>query len=279
MKTAHFRSLNEIGTAINNSFQEESRAIARLSNSLVRHIVPLFIERRGSKPQLVGSSFLVSSRTRYYLVSAAHVFDELKAGHELFFYIEPKTKRKLSGNLRLTKTPPGKGRESDHLDVGVLMLEGPALPPYPMVQKYPLPITEFLPKALPRDGKQFLLVGFPESKSRVNPVARDLTSEPCSFRNVSAPASKYFELNVTPQTHIVLCFDVKHTVLPNGDVRAFPKPSGMSGSPIWLLYDPPKTTGALQASVVGIAIEHHKNKHAIVATDIDIALRLIDEAV
>lgn len=227
----------------------------------------------------MGSSFLVSSGERHYVVSAAHVFDELRAGHELFFYIEPRTKRKLSGSLRLTKTLPGKGRESDRFDVGVLMLNSPALPPYPIVQKYPLPITEFLPKAFPRDGKQFLLVGFPESKSRANPVARDLTSEPCSFRNVSAPTSKYDELNVTPQTHIVIGFDVKHTILPSGDVRAFPKPSGMSGSPIWLLHDFQKSTGAIRTSVVGIAIEHHKNKRAIVATDIDIALRLIHDAV
>jgi hypothetical protein len=279
MKMAHFRLLNEIYVVNSDAFEEESHAVAQLSNLLLQYIVPLFIERRGSKPQLVGSSFLVSSRTSSYLVSAAHVFDELKAGHELFFYIEPNTRRKLSGNLRLTKMPPGKDRKCDRLDVGVLKLEGPALPPYPLVQKYPLPISAFLPKALPREDKQFLLVGFPESKSRAMPAARHLTSEPYSFRNISAPTSKYGELGVTPQSHIVLSFDVKRTVLPNGDVRTFPKPSGMSGSPIWLLSDHDRPTDPLQTPVVGIAIEHHERKRAIVATDIDIALRLINEAV
>lgn len=262
-----------------NTFERESQVIARLSNHLLQHIVPLFVNRRGGRPQLVGSSVLVSSGTDSYLVSAAHVFDEIKAGHELFFYIEPKTIRKLSGNLRLTKAPLGKDRKSDRLDIGVLTLQGPALPPYPRVQKYPLPISAFMPNALPREDKQYLLVGFPESKSRANPVAGDLASEPCSFRNVSGPVSQYSQLDVDPQHHIVLSFDVRHTVTPSKEIRAFPNPSGMSGSPIWLLYDENGTNDPNQTPVVGIAIEHHKTERAIVATDIGIALRLINEAV
>lgn len=257
----------------------ERDAVAQLSNLLSQHIVPLFIKGRGGKPQLVGSGFLVSSGANFYLVSAAHVFDKHKLDQELFFYIEPNTIRKLTGEFMLTKTPPGKDRKCDRLDVGVLKLEGPALPPYLMVQKYSLPISALMPNALPREGKHFLLVGFPASKSRANPIARDLTSEPCSFQNISAPVSTYSEIGVTSQSHIVLSFDVKRTVAPNKEVRAFPKPSGMSGSPIWLLYDESGPNDPTQTSVVGIAIEHHKINRAIVATDIDIALKLINDDV
>ena len=264
---------------VENMFERESNAIARMSNVLLRHIVPLFAEGRGRKPQLVGSSFLVSSGTSSYLVSAAHVFDELRPGNALFFYVEPKTIRKLSGDLRLTKMPEDKNRNTDRLDVGVLKLEGDALPPYPRVQKYPLPIAAFRPNALPRTGKEYLLVGFPETKSRANPAASDLPSEPCSFRNISAPIPKYAKLGVSAESHIVLSFDVKHTVMPNKEIRPFPKPSGMSGSPIWLLYDDDGPNDPAQTPVVGIAIEHHKVERAIVATDIEVALRLINEAV
>lgn len=71
----------------NDTFRRESQADTQLSNLLSQHIVPLFIKLRGGKPQLVGSSFLVSSGASFYLVSAAHVFDEHKAGHELFFIL------------------------------------------------------------------------------------------------------------------------------------------------------------------------------------------------
>lgn len=113
------------------TFEGEAQAITRLANVLARHVVPIFTETSGGRPKLVGSSFLISSGKDSYLVSAAHVFDELKNGHELFFYMEPQIKRKLSGNLHLTKIPEGKSRKDDRLDVGVLKLEGLGLPPYP----------------------------------------------------------------------------------------------------------------------------------------------------
>jgi hypothetical protein len=260
------------------SFEREARLIGRLSNHLLQHVVPLFANGSNGKPQLIGSSVLVSSEDCFYLISAAHVFDEIKAGHELFFYITPKTIRKLSGSLRLTKLPPCDNRKYDHLDIGVLKLEGLALPPYPQVNKFPVPLSALMANALPREEKQYLLVGFPASKSRPNPVARDLVSEPYSFRNISAPLSKYAELKVESTDHIVLSFDVSQTVMPNSEVRKFPDPKGMSGSPVWLLHDQNGSNNVYQTPIVGIAVEHRKQQRAIIATDINIALQLINEA-
>lgn len=260
------------------AFEAESQAVTRLANILAHHIIPLFAETSGGKPKLVGSGFLISSGTNSYLVSAAHVFDELKVGHELFFYIESDLKRKLSGSPRLTKLPEGKDRKSDRLDVGVLKLEGPGLPPYPKVEKYPLEIGALMPNALPREGKQYLIVGFPESMSRANPVAREVVSKVYGFRNISAQLRKYADLGIEPRSHIVLNFDRRHTIGADSKIRAFPEPSGISGSPAWLIYDQNGPNDPAQTSIVGIAIEHYKNYHAIVATDIDVALKLINEA-
>lgn len=261
------------------TFDAESHVTTRLTNILVRHVLPLFAEISGGKPKLVGSCFLVSYGTDSYLVSAAHVFDELKAGHELFFYIEPHTKRKLSGNVRLTKTPEGKNRKSDRLDVGVLKLEGPDLPPYPKVEKYPIAIGALMPNALPRESKLYLLIGFPESKSRANPSAREIKSKVYGFSNISVPSQKYADLGVSPQSHVVLSFDRKRTVGPDNQIHRFPEPSGISGAPVWLLYDENGLNDPDQFTIVGVAIEHYKTHHAIVATDINVVLRLINEAV
>lgn len=260
------------------SFETESQVITKLANVLAHHILPLFTETSGGVPKLVGSSFLVSSGTNSYLLSAAHVFDELKNGHELFFYIEPHTKRKLSGSLLLTKTPEGKNRKADRLDVGVLKLEGLGLPPYPKVDKYPLAIGALMPNLLPREGKQYLLIGFPASKNRANPIACEVVSKIYSYRNISASPQKYADLGVSPQSHMVLNCDRKRTIGPNSQIRAFPEPSGISGSPVWLLYDENGPNDPVQTPIVGIAIEHHKTHHVILATDIEIALRLINEA-
>jgi hypothetical protein len=248
----------------------EETARRELSNVLSRHIMPLFAEVSG-KPKLVGTGFLVSSGENHYLISAAHVLRE----ESLFFYSEPKTTRKLGESRRVTKIPNGKGREDDRIDVGVLRLEGPGLPPYPRVEKCPLPITALKSNALPREDKQYLITGFPETKSRLKPGASGVESQVYSYLGVSAPCATYAKIGVDPQDHIVLSFDKKQTVI-NGKVCESPEPSGMSGSPVWLYYDEDGPNNPMQTPVVGIAIEHLKNHHAILVTDIGVALKLIN---
>ncbi len=260
-------------------FHQQSEMIAEISTMLSRYTVPLFIEGAGRKPQLCGTGLLVSANANSFLISAAHVFDELRKGHEVFFYIEPKTKLKLSGRLRLTNIPEGKDREEDVLDVGVLKFEGPGLPPYPAVEKYPLPVDALLPNALPREGKTYLIVGYPSSQSPVNPVKRAVTSKVYSFRNISHPKDKYGEIGVKPESHIAIIFERKQSIGPDGNPRQFPNPRGMSGSPVWLLYsEQEEPNDPKQIPVVGVAIEHRRDQRVIVATDIGLALAMINEA-
>jgi hypothetical protein len=250
--------------------------VRKLSALLSRHIVPLFSEDGYRRPQPRGTGFLVSSASGSFLVSAAHVFD---CSRSLFFYVGPKTQRWLSGEARLTKKPDGKSRESDRLDVGVLKLRSPGLPPYPQVDKYALPISDFMAGALPREGKVYLVLGFPGSKSQPHLVRRDVTSEPHAFFNTSPPMQKYTKIGVAPDSHIVIAFERTKALGPNGEVRTFPKPAGMSGSPVWLLYDEVGPNDPTRALVVGIFIEYKKSHHVMIAADISISLNMIYEAV
>jgi len=109
-------------------FEREARTLARLATLLARNVVPLFSDLRG-KPRLVGTGLLVSSGERSFLVSAAHVLDRPETARELYFYVEQRTRRKLSGRLRTTRRVPNEVRDANApLDVGVLLLEGPGLP-------------------------------------------------------------------------------------------------------------------------------------------------------
>lgn len=249
-------------------FEAESEAVSKMSTLLSHHIVPLFLDRPSSRPQRCGSGFLVSAGATPFLVSAAHVFDLVKDGHEPYFYIGPRTKRKLTGRGRITRVPGGQSRRNDHLDVGVLRLEGPSLPPYPDVAKYPLPIGALKPSALPREGKQYLLVGFPGTQTNVNPTKREVTTKLYSYRNISYPASTYPSIGIDPKDHVAIIFDREHSVGADGNARMFPDPTEMSGSPVWLFYDENGPNDRTQTSVVAVAIEHRKDRRAIVATDI-----------
>jgi hypothetical protein len=261
-------------------FQKESKKVEEISTQLSRFIVPLFIDGGGKKPMLCGTGLLVSASTSSFLISAAHVFDELKDGNEIFFYIEPKTKLKPSGRILLTKIPEGKSRKQDILDIGVLKFEGPHQPPYPAVDKYTMSVDAFLSNALPREGKTYLLVGFPGSKSPVNPIKREVKSKVYGYRNISYPANKYSDFGVKPESHISIIFDRKRSIGPDGNLRSFPDPRGMSGSPVWLLKseeEEPNKPNPI--SVVGVFIEYRKNQRVLLATDIGLALAMINDAI
>jgi hypothetical protein len=255
---------------------DQHRAVAELSTILSRHIVPLFSEDRSGKPEPQGCGFLVSSRDSSFPISAAHVLDDFT---RLFFYAEPKKQRWLSGELRLTKRPDGNSRKSDRLDVGVLKLQSPGLPPYPLVDKYVMPINDLMASALPRGDKVYLVLGFPASKSEPHLVRRDVTSEPYAFFNTSAEMQQYTAIGVAPESHIVIPFERTKALGPKGEFRAFPMPKGMSGSPVWLLYDEIGPNDPTRTFIVGIFIEYHKSCHVMLATDVGIALRMINGAV
>jgi hypothetical protein len=70
-------------------------------------------------------------------------------------------------------------------------------------------------------------------------------------------------------------FNRKKVVGRGSTVRAFPNPEGMSGSPVWLLYDEVGTNDPAQTPVVGILIEYHRRHRLLLATDVGKAVDMI----
>jgi len=259
---------------VDNSLRLEE-VVQKLTTILSRHVIPIFSDDNSGRPQHRGTGFLVSACRSSFLISAAHVFD---CDRPLFFHATSTTKRWLSGELRLTKKPDGKSRDSDRLDIGVLKLRSPGLPPYPQVEKYPLPISDLKASALPRERKVYLVLGFPGSKSQPHLARRDVTPVPYGFWNTSAQTQRYTKIGVSPDSHIAIAFERTRGRGPDGEVRTFPKPAGMSGSPVWLLYDEVGPNDPTRTPVVGIFIEYKRSHHVMLATDIGIALKMINEA-
>jgi hypothetical protein len=159
---------------------ERSRLLVeRFAERLSRHVVGIFHEGRQGRPELHGSGFLVSSSGGSFLISAAHVLDPLQSGTRLFFYAGPDIIRELAGSVRVTNPPPGKDRKADRNDVGVLRLQEPASPPDRPINKTALPLSALMPRALPRRGKEYLVTGFPASKSNFIPFAKSVLFLAC----------------------------------------------------------------------------------------------------
>lgn len=207
-----------------------------LSNLLLRHVVPLFSLPKGQRPELIGTGFFLSAHGQHFLVSAAHVLDKVSESGSLHYYIDRTKLRKVTGSILRTRAQPFGTHGSDRIDIGVVRLEGPDLPPYPLVDKHPISRESLLPNSQPRVDKQYLVIGFPVSKSRADPSSHQLVSRPSAFRAVSGVEADYAELSITPETHLLLKVDTKKMVFPGDRVQAMPDPHGMSGSPVWLLF-------------------------------------------
>jgi hypothetical protein len=239
---------------------------------LSRFVVPLYRDE-GGRPSQVGSGFFVRAGSANFLVSAAHV---LELGSSLYFYIEPSVTAALVGERRLSKWVGD--RENDPVDVGVLKLSD-RVPPYPLVGKYALDLSYLRPGLLPRADKIYSIIGFPATRGRVDPAAQQVSSTVYAFRNRSIPDAEYAAINCSPQSHVVLSMDHRDGVDSAGRQRTFPKPQGMSGSPIFMLLDEVPTTDIRSFPVLAIGTKYRKSRKALVGTDVDIAVAMINEAI
>jgi hypothetical protein len=239
---------------------------------LGRIVVPLYRDENG-RPEHFGTGFFVRQGQATFLVSAAHV---LEHGRELFYYVKPNVVAQLSGDVRLSKWSGD--RENDPVDIGVLKLDRSA-PPYPDVDKFALDASYLNARLVPREDKVYTIIGFPETKSRTDPRARQITSTSYSLRVRSIPDRQYAELDCSPEAHIVLSVDLRDGVDSTGQQRNFPKPQGMSGGPIFMLHDQAGRSNTRSFPIVGVGTKYRRTRNALIGTDVDIVRAMINEAV
>jgi hypothetical protein len=229
-----------------------------------RFVVPIFAEI-DDEPVSVGTGFLIGEGGYNFLVTAAHVLDAMQAGTRHFFYHEPGMIRDLSpmGGM-MSRIPTGGTRLNDTIDINVGILEGPPLPPYPLIQREALPFSRLAVAAEPRIGKKYAFLGFPASRGKLNRIDKTYSSGMYAYLGSSSPAEVYGKLCLTQRTHIVLPFHKRGMFSLDGIQLNFPKPQGFSGSPLWEL----RRAEDGGRRVVGVMIESRKVPGAFIASDI-----------
>lgn len=256
----------------------EGQALAALfdkaTDILTSYVVPLY-ENHNGRPYLFGSGFFVRAGTACFLVSAAHVLETIRT-RPLFYYITPTTIQELTGQLRVNRWHGD--RNKDSIDTAVLKLAG-RLPPYPEVNKAAMDISGLSPRLLPRANKIYAIIGFPASRSKVVTATKQVTAAAYAYRDRSVSDQEYSVHGLSPETHIVLPLNLKQGVDSNGRHRTFPKPQGMSGSPIWLLVDENESGEPGAFTVVGLGTEYRNTGRVLIGTDIEVARRMIQRAI
>lgn len=235
-----------------------------------RFVVPIF---RGDdrEAESIGTGFLLGAGGKYFLVTAAHVLDDLKSGIRHYFFVEPTTTREVSGQALIAKLPASGERDDDTIDVGVVELEGEGLPPYPAVGREALSASRVAQWQSPRHGKKYAFLGFPSSKGEVNPMKREIRSASYAYLGTSPAPDDYERMGLSEASHILLPFDKKNVITLQASKMNFPKPIGMSGAPLWELRR--NEDGGRR--VVGVMIESRKLERVFVAADIGFVLKFI----
>jgi hypothetical protein len=95
---------------------------------------------------------------------------------------------------------------------------------------------------------------------------------------ITAPEAEYAGCGRALDTHLLLPLNLRLGYAANGAVVHFPKPQGMSGSPISVLYDEDLTDKSVTFPVVAVGTRYIKNKKLLVATDIGFVLEAIARA-
>jgi hypothetical protein len=241
---------------------------------LTKYSIPLYVNDRYGRPDQFGTAFFVRAGQSQFLVSAAHVLDQTR-NERVFYYATPTKLRSLTGRVLTTGHPDH--RDRDPLDVGVMRLVGGALPPYREVDKFAVDISYLKPDHVPRAGRHYVIVGFPATKSSLDTLGRTAYVSPYAYRSDSIEDKEYAAKGVDPQTHVVLPLDLKKGFDPAGSVRAFPKPQGMSGAPIVVLYETRAEDHTSFFPVVAIGTRYRKSAKILIGTDVRFALGAIEE--
>ncbi|RUO97685.1 hypothetical protein [Hyphomicrobium sp.] len=246
------------------SLGELLKTLSRSQGTFTRPILPLFKDNERGQPALWGTGLVVEHAGGIFVVSAKHVLRE----PDLYFYHTPKGKRALTGILHDTT--------DDALDTGVLKLNGDKLPPYPELNCFPLPFEALMPFGAPRASKHYLVVGYPSTRTKANRKSKEIVAEPYANYGPAISHERQIKLGFDPSTFIAIAFRKKRVFGANGKLQRFPDPNGMSGAPLFLLYDTAAKKNYLGGlRVSGILIEYHKQDRVLIATDIAVARQLI----
>ena len=247
---------------------ELADVITRAVEMLARFTVPLFINH--DRPVHVGTGFFVTVGSDCFLVSAAHVLD-VGADSTMYFYIAPHETRRLDGRMIRRKA---QHRASDVIDVGVVRLGAAARPPFPAVDKYAMDISYLKPNYRPREGKEYVIVGYPNRKVRLRVHEKNVQVTPYGYKSPSVAEQDYGKHGVTAETHVLLPLDLEVGFDMTGRHVNIPKPQGMSGAPVVVLYGDAAEDSRV-FPVVAVGIEYRRAEKILLATDVGFVLEAI----
>lgn len=187
---------------------------------------PMVTESEAGEPEYIGSAIGLRIGPYRFHATAAHV--AARRHQRPLFAFGKDGVVPIQGEV--TRVAPQHATATDHIDLSVLMLPEPAIELWPessfaewdeLDHAWPLP-----------ERNSFLITGFPVASNRKPLQEGVLTARAYRFTALEALPASYEALGYDRQLNVVLGFDKKRMVGPDGMLTA-PDPYGLSGSGAW----------------------------------------------
>ncbi len=192
-------------------------------------VCPIFCQKEGERIYQLGSGVLIEFRGYVFLLTAAHVIDELKRAYLLVPHAECEIKS-IEGAYAYIN--PSGGRSKDFLDYGYFKLNENFLEGlrehFYFVKEHELGIEKYY-----ADKEQFSFVGYPYRKSNVS--GGSVSTEHYAYGTYHAELSEYECLGFPVEACILTKFNRKNSFNPNSRRIELPVlPHGVSGGGVFI---------------------------------------------
>lgn len=262
-----------IGDAVR-AHLEEGVAAARAKFGPAVH--PIYRAHRNGRPTLFGTCFGLALDGQRYLVTAAHVVDEIaKDGG---YVVGNGQLVQLLGDFYCTATPEA-GRDGDYFDFAWKQLSRDEVnclgwDTYVGEQ-------DLCENRAPTVGRVYLVLGYPRSKNKkADPTSRRIRPKPNMYYSTSKAYRHLFSsLGLSGENHIAIDH-ANRSVDPDGVGQNSVYPRGMSGGPFIDLgrNSSPADLARkepFEGRLAGVLIEKHDKQDALLAVKIDLIVGAI----
>lgn len=231
-------------------------------------------------PYQDGGGVLVKSNGFHFLISAAHVTDNLDG---LLIPFNDNQLRKLQGALVCTSLLESGKREDDKIDISVLHFHPDDVKE---LEKY----YQFLDlnrvevhhhHQIDFNELTYIIAVTPSNQSKVNIKTRNIDSTVFMFFTNASKLKIYPKYNLEEEVHLVVEFSKKIESIKRGKIERSPThPKGISGSGLWKLeFIEKEGINYIDVKLVGIMIEFQDKYHRVmVATRIKYAIDILKAA-
>lgn len=232
-------------------------------------VCPIFCEREGENLYQVGSGVLIEFRGHGFLLTAAHVIDELDEAALLVPHSENEIKP-IEGSYSYIKTSGS--RNEDFLDYGYFKLETGFLAGlkehFCFIKEHELGVEEHY-----ADKELFSFVGYPYRKSNVS--GGIVSTATCAYGTYHADPSEYEHLGFPMNASIVTKFNRKNSFNPISRRVELPVlPHGISGGGVFIWPKEMTETPPKNRKLVGVGHTWRKEGYFI-GTRVEIFLEAI----